>query len=179
MKTKEEPVKNRVEDRKGSRIRKAVASKFTMTVIVIVAAIVLADIVFVVFRNKAGKGGEPNLAAAVRLPNAEHQPATGQYSAEGGAQPTSVPPTPTTIRQATESTQRAIESSKEDSKIEATAVKKLNEDLELVRVVTTVSDARVVLSGAADSVEAKSRAGELVKNVHGVKSVENKIVVRN
>jgi hypothetical protein len=182
MESRDEPVqKSRIEERKGSRIRKAVSSRFTITVVVIIAVIVLADVAFLLVKQDEGDGAavNPNLAVAVRLPNAEHQPDTQQHSSQGPTQLAAVPPTPSTIRQATESTQRAIENSKEDSRITASAVKKLSEDLELGRVVTTVSDARVVLSGAARSAEAKSRAGELVKTVSGVRSVENQIVVRN
>lgn len=153
---------------------KAGFSKFTIAVISILAFVVLADVAFILIRSNTGREDQgPNLATAVALPNAEHQPVAGwNASSNGGRQPATVQPSPSSITLATEATQT------KDSKIEALAVEKISEDHELGSVVTTVLDARVVLTGAVGSADAKTRAGELAKSVQGVKSVDNRIVVQ-
>jgi len=88
-------------------------------------------------------------------------------------------PAPVIIQQqpATSPVEKELTSANEDANMQDLAAKKLNEDLELGGVVTTVNDARAVLTGNVGSEAAKAKAEQLVKGVRGMKSVDNKIVV--
>jgi len=44
-------------------------------------------------------------------------------------------------------------------------------------VVTTITDARAILTGTVNSAATKAKAEQIVKAIRGVKSVDNQIVV--
>ena len=89
-----------------------------------------------------------------------------------------VQPAPVIIQQPAQSSmEKELTSANEDANMQNLAAKKLNEDLELGGVVTTVNDARAVLTGNVGSEAAKAKAEQVVKAVRGMKSVDNKIVV--
>ena len=133
----------------------------TLTVTIVLVLIVAAAVLLVVSNGIARRSAE--LAAASQGPSTI------------APQPQ---PAPEIIKQPA---QPAFESERtsahEDANMQAIAKEKLNEDLDLGGVVTTVNDARAVLTGAVASEAAKAKAEQLVKGVRGVKSVDNKIVV--
>jgi hypothetical protein len=152
---------------------KSRVSTSTVTIIVVLVVIVAATIVYVVNRNANRLA---DLASATAPPTIVPQPVPA--------------PTPVIIQQAApmqpativiqQPAQPSIEkelTSASDANLLDLASKKLNEDLELGGVVTTVNDARAVLTGAVGSEAAKAKAEQLVKAIQGMKAVHNKIVV--
>ena len=57
------------------------------------------------------------------------------------------------------------------------ATKRLLEETDLNAVSITITDARAFLTGTVNSTATRAKAERLVKEVRGVKSVDNKIVV--
>jgi hypothetical protein len=147
----------------------------TVTVIIVLVLIVAATVIYVVNRNANRLA---DLAAATQAP-----PTIVQQPAPVPAPviiQQAVPVQPATVilqEPAQSSIEKELTSANADANMQGLASKKLNEYLELGRVVTTVNDARAVLTGAVDSEAAKAKAEQLVKAVRGVKSVDNKIVV--
>jgi BON domain-containing protein len=150
-----------ITERLQSVARESGVATSTLTVIIVLVLIVAAAVVLVVNNGIARRSAE--LAAASKGP------------------PTIAPqpqPAPEIIKQPAQSVfEGGLTSGHEDANMQAIAKERLNEDLELGGVVTTVSDARAVLTGAVGSEAAKAKAEQLVKGVRGVKSVDNKIVV--
>jgi hypothetical protein len=64
-----------------------------------------------------------------------------------------------------------------DASMQDVAARKLIEDPDMGSISVTVSEARAVLTGNANSEATKARAERLVKEVRGVRSVDNKIFV--
>lgn len=64
-----------------------------------------------------------------------------------------------------------------DRMMQDSATRKLTEDPEMGSISITVTAARAVLTGTANSEATKARAENLVKEVRGLKSVDNKIFV--
>jgi uncharacterized protein DUF4440/BON domain-containing protein len=172
MDTNEETMQKRVVDSADQRsaviterlqsvARESGVATSTLTVIIVLVLIVAAAVVLVVNNGIARRSAE--LAAASQGP------------------PTIAPqpqPAPEIIKQPAQSVfEGGLTSGHEDANMQAIAKERLNEDLELGGVVTTVNDARAVLTGAVGSEAAKAKAEQLVKGVRGVKSVDNKIVV--
>jgi|SRR4030095_13108936 hypothetical protein len=65
----------------------------------------------------------------------------------------------------------------DDANMQELATRKLAEETDMKAVFITVTDARAVLTGTANSAATRARAEQLVKAVRGVKSVDNQIVV--
>jgi hypothetical protein len=65
----------------------------------------------------------------------------------------------------------------DDANMQEIATRRLAEETDMKAVLITITDARAVLTGTANSSATKARAEELVKAVRGVKSVDNQIVV--
>jgi osmotically-inducible protein OsmY len=57
------------------------------------------------------------------------------------------------------------------------AAKKVSDDSDLASVSVTVSEGRAVLTGTVNSSAAKAKAEKFVREVRGVRSIDNKIVV--
>jgi osmotically-inducible protein OsmY len=69
------------------------------------------------------------------------------------------------------------DSASDDANMQEVATKRLAEETDMNSVSITITDARAVLTGSANSAAIKARAERLVKAVPGVKSVDNQIVV--
>ena len=65
----------------------------------------------------------------------------------------------------------------DDANMQEVATRRLAEETDMKAVLITVTDARAVLTGTANSAATRARAEQLVKAVRGVKSVDNQIVV--
>jgi osmotically-inducible protein OsmY len=72
-------------------------------------------------------------------------------------------------------TQRDIASV--DANMQEVAERRLNDEPEMTTVSITISKARAVLTGTANSAATKAKAERIVRAVRGVKSVDNQIVV--
>lgn len=90
-----------------------------------------------------------------------------------GSQPTrsSQPPAPTP------SATEAAESVEDDTAIQDTIDKRLQNEPPARDITATVTNGRVTLVGTVTSDEAKGRIEKLVRSISGVKSVDNQIVV--
>jgi hypothetical protein len=65
----------------------------------------------------------------------------------------------------------------DDANMQDVATRRLLEETDLNAVSITITDARAFLTGSVNSSATKAKAERLVKEVRGVKSVDNKIVV--
>ncbi len=149
-------------------------SKSTVTIIILLVLTVAASVIYLVNRNANRLG---DLAAATKAPPTI-VPQAVPAPAPVIIQPAPVQPATVIIQQPAQSSiEKELTSANEDANLLNLASKKLEEDLELGGVVTTVNDARAVLTGAVGSEAAKAKAEQLVKAVRGMKSVANKIVV--
>jgi uncharacterized membrane protein YeaQ/YmgE (transglycosylase-associated protein family) len=72
-------------------------------------------------------------------------------------------------------TQRDIPS--DDANMQEVATRRLDDEPDMNTVSITISEARAVLTGTANSAATKAKAERIVKAVRGVKSVDNQIVV--
>ena len=79
------------------------------------------------------------------------------------------------IQQPAQPAQR--DSASDDANMQDVASKRFLEETDLNAVSITITDARASLSGTVNSAATKAKAERLVKEVRGVKSVDNKIVV--
>lgn len=152
-------------------------SASTVTVIIVLVLIIAAAVVYISI-NRANRS-EELVAATQAPPTIVQQPAPAPAPAPVIIQQAApLQPAPVIIQQPAQSSiERELTSANEDANMQDLAAKKLNEDLELGGVVTTVNDARAVLTGNVGSEAAKAKAEQLVKAVRGMKSVDNKIVV--
>jgi hypothetical protein len=69
------------------------------------------------------------------------------------------------------------DSASDDANMQDVATKRLGEELDLNAVYITITDARAFLTGTVNSANNRAKAERLVKQVRGVKSVDNKIVI--
>ena len=149
--------------------------KSTVTIIIVLVLTVAATVIYLVNRNA---NRLVDLAAATKAPPTivpQPVPAPAPIIIQPAAQ---VQPATVIIQQPAQSSiEKELTSANEDANLLNLASKKLEEDLELGGVVTTVNDARAVLTGAVGSEAAKAKAEQLVKAVRGMKSVANRIVV--
>jgi len=150
-------------------------SKSTVIIIVVLVVIVAATVVYLVNRNA---NRLVDMASATQSPQTivpQPVPAPAPVIIQPAAP---IQPATVIIQQPSQSSiEKQLTSSNEDANLLNLASKKLDEDLELGGVVTTVNDARAVLTGAVGSEAAKAKAEQLVKAVRGMKSVANRIVV--
>lgn len=69
------------------------------------------------------------------------------------------------------------DSASDDANMQEVATKRLGEEQDLNAVSITITDARAFLTGTVNSANTRAKAERLVREVRGVKSVDNKIVV--
>jgi hypothetical protein len=69
------------------------------------------------------------------------------------------------------------DSASDDANMQDVATKRLGEERDLNAVLITITDARAFLTGTVNSTATRAKAERLVKEVRGVKSVDNKIVI--
>src|SRR5256886_3448040 len=64
----------------------------------------------------------------------------------------------------------------DDANMQEVVTSRLNDEPDMARVSITISEARAILTGTVNSEATKAQAGQIVKAVRGVKSVDNQIV---
>jgi hypothetical protein len=150
----------------------------TIAIIAILAITAIAAVLYIVINRNANESANrnANLDVASQAPpptTIVQQPA--QQAPVIIQQP--APQAPVIIQQPAASSQRENTSANDDAAMQDIANKKLIEDPNMTGVVTTVTDARVVLTGTVSTAAIKAKAEQIVKAVRGVKSVDNQIVI--
>jgi hypothetical protein len=150
----------------------------TIAIIAILAITAIAAVLYIVINRNANESANrnANLDVASQAPpptTIVQQPA--QQAPVIIQQP--APQAPVIIQQPAASSQRENTSANDDAAMQDIADKKLIEDPNMTGVVTTVTDARVVLTGTVSTAAIKAKAEQIVKAVRGVKSVDNQIVI--
>jgi hypothetical protein len=167
-----------VTERTQSGPREPRVSAGTVAIIAVLAIVGIAVIVYLVSNRNANEEANrnANLEAASQTNN--QQPATTIVQ-----QP--APQAPVIIQQPASGQQAPViiqqpsqrDSASDDANMQEVATKRLAEETDMNSVSITITDARAVLTGSANSAATKARAERLVKAVPGVKSVDNQIVV--
>jgi len=149
----------------------------TIALIAVIAIAVTGVVLYLVANRNANEAANRNANLAASQANS-HQPATIVQ------QP--VPqPAPVIIQQPAGGQQAPViiqqpnqrDSVSDDANMQEIATKRLAEETDMKAVLITITDARAVLTGTANSAVTRARAEQLVKAVRGVKSVDNQIVV--
>jgi hypothetical protein len=149
----------------------------TIALIAVIAIAVTGVVLYLVANRNANDAANRNANLAASQANS-HQPATIVQ------QP--VPqPAPVIIQQPAGGQQAPViiqqpnqrDSVSDDANMQEIATKRLAEETDMKAVLITITGARAVLTGTANSAVTKARAEQLVKAVRGVKSVVNQIVV--
>ena len=164
-------------ERTQSGPRESRVSAGTIAIIAVLAIAAIGVVLYIVVNRNANEAANrnANLAAAGQAP-----PTTIVQ------QPVQQPPViiqqpaqqaPVIIQQPAQQQERANTSANDDANMQDIATKRLAEELNMAGVVTTVTDARAILTGTVNSAATKAKAEQLVKAVRGVKSVDNQIVV--
>lgn len=146
----------------------------TIALIAVIAIAVTGVVLFMVANRNTNEAANRN----ANLEAASHQPSTIVQ------QP--VPqPAPVIIQQPAGGQQAPViiqqpnprDSVSDDANMQEVATRRLAEETDMKTVLITVTDARAVLTGTANSAATRARAEQLVRAVRGVKSVDNQIVV--
>ncbi|HEX3227573.1 MAG TPA: BON domain-containing protein [Pyrinomonadaceae bacterium] len=149
----------------------------TIALIAVIAIAVTGVVLYLVANRNANDAANRNANLAASQANS-HQPATIVQ------QP--VPqPAPVIIQQPAGGQQAPViiqqpnqrDSVSDDANMQEIATKRLAEETDMKAVLITITGARAVLTGTANSAVTRARAEQLVKAVRGVKSVDNQIVV--
>jgi hyperosmotically inducible protein len=149
----------------------------TIALIAVIAIAVTGVVLYLVANRNANEAANRNANLAASQANS-HQPATIVL------QP--VPqPAPVIIQQPAGGQQAPViiqqpnqrDSISDDANMQEIATRRLAEETDMKAVLITITDARAVLTGTANSSATRARAEQLVKAVRGVKSVDNQIVV--
>ena len=150
----------------------------TVALIAVIAIAVTGVVLYLVANRNANEAANRNANLEVASQANSHQPATILQ------QP--VPqPAPVIIQQPAGGQQAPViiqqpnqrDSVSDDANMQEVATRRLAEETDMKAVSITVTDARAVLTGTANSAATRARAEQLVKAVRGVKSVDNQIVV--
>jgi len=149
----------------------------TIALIAVIAIAITGVVLYLVANRNANDAANRNANLAASQANS-HQPATIVQ------QP--VPqPAPVIIQQPAGGQQAPViiqqpnqrDSVSDDANMQEIATKRLAEETDMKAVLITITGARAVLTGTANSAVTRARAEQLVKAVRGVKSVDNQIVV--
>jgi len=149
----------------------------TVALVAVIAISVAAVVIYLVINRNANEAANRNANLEASQANS-HQPTTIIQ------QP--VPqPAPVIIQQPAGGQQAPViiqqpnprDSVSDDVNMQEVATRRLAEETDMKAVLITITDARAVLTGTANSAATKARAEQLVKAVRGVKSVDNQIVV--
>ena len=158
--------------------RESRLSAGTIALIAVIAIAVTGVVLFLVANRNANEAANRNANLEVASQANSHQPTTILQ------QP--VPqPAPVIIQQPAGGQQAPViiqqpnqrDSVSDDANMQEVATRRLAEETDMKAVLITITDARAVLTGTANSAATKARAEQLVKAVRGVKSVDNQIVV--
>lgn len=154
-----------------------------VALIAIFAITAIGIIVYVVSNRNANESADRNANIDVAS-QPTNQPATTIIQQPAALplqapiiiqQPAPAQQVPVIIQQAAQPSQNT--GARDDAIMQEVAARRLIEDPDMGSVSITVSEARAVLTGTASSEAIKARAERLVKEVSGVKSVDNKIFV--
>ena len=162
--------------------RESGVSTGTIGIIAILAIAALGAVLYVISNTNANEAANRNANVDVASQAAQpstivQQPAPAQQAPIIIQQPAAAEQAPVIIQQPAPPSQRENTSANDDAKMQDIAAKRLTEDPNMVGVIMTVNDARVVLTGTVNSAATKAKAEQIVKGVRGVKSVDNQIVV--
>ena len=160
-------------------------SRVSVGTVAIIAVVVIAAIFVVIYlvnNRNANESANRNTNLDVAASQTNHQqPPTTIVQQPAQQAPVIIQQpaqqAPVIIQQPAQPSQRENTSANDDANMQDVATKRLTEDPGLAGVVTTITDARAVLTGNVSSAAAKAKAEQIVKAVRGVKSVDNKIVV--
>jgi hyperosmotically inducible protein len=145
----------------------------TIAIIAVLAIIAIGAVFYIVMNRNANEEANrnANLDVAASQTNSRQPPNTIiQQPPVIIQQPAQ--PAPVIIQQP-----NPRDSASDDANMQDVATRRLAEETDMNAVSITITDARAILSGTANSVATKARAERLVKAVRGVKSVDNQIVV--
>jgi BON domain len=149
----------------------------TVAIIAIVAIAAIFVVIYMVNNRNANESANRNTnldVAASQTANHQQPPTIVQQPAQQA---------PVIIQQPAQQAPVIIQqpnprdSASDDANMQDVATKRLAEDLDLNAVSITITDARAFLTGTVNSTTTRAKAERLVKEVRGVKSVDNKIVV--
>ena len=158
--------------------RESRISAGTVALIAVIAIAVIGVVVYLVANRNANEAANRNANLEAASQANSHQPTTI-------IQQPAPQPAPLIIQQPGGGQQAPViiqqpnqrDSVSDDANMREVATKRLAEETDMKAVFITITDARAVLTGTANSAATRARAEQLVKAVRGVKSVDNQIVV--
>jgi hypothetical protein len=158
--------------------RESRISAGTLALIAVIAIAVIGVVVYLVANRNANEAANRNANLEAASQANSHQPTTI-------IQQPAPQPAPLIIQQPAGGQQAPViiqqpnqrDSVSDDANMQEVATKRLAEETDMKAVFITITDARAVLTGTANSAATRTRAEQLVKAVRGVKSVDNQIVV--
>jgi len=152
----------------------------TIAIIAILAVVAISIIVFLVANRNVNESANRNANVDVASQaNPQQPPVIVQQPAQQAPviiQQPAAQQAPIVIQQPAPASQRENTSANDDANMQDIAMKRLAENVDMVSVVITVTDARAVLTGTVNSEATKAKAEQLVKAIRGVKSVDNRLV---
>jgi hypothetical protein len=153
----------------------------TIALIAILAVMAVGTIVFLAVNRNANESANrnANIEVASQANPQQQPPVIVQQPPQQAPVIIQQPATqqaPVVIQQPAPAGQRENTSANDDANMQDIASKRLAENVDMIGVVITVTDARAVLTGTVNSEATKAKAEQLVKAVRGVKSVDNKLV---
>jgi osmotically-inducible protein OsmY len=138
--------------------------------IAILAIAASGTILYIVNNQNANESANRNanlqLASQPPVPSTAPQPAQAQQAPRSFSNPSLGPAANPSAGHASD-----------DANMQEVATRRLFDEPDMTGVSITISEARAVLTGTVSSAATKTRAERLVKEVRGMKSVDNKIVV--
>lgn len=166
-------------ERTQSGPRESRLSAGTIAIIAVLAISAVTVVLYIVMSRNANEAANRN--ANLEAAAGQTQPTTIVQ------QPAQQPPViiqqqpaqqaPVIIQQPAQQQERANTSANDDANMQDIATKRMAEELNMAGVVTTITDARAILTGTVNSAATKAKAEQIVKAIRGVKSVDNQIVV--
>ena len=160
-------------------------SRVSVGTVAIIAVVVIAAIFVVIYlvnNRNANESANRNANLDVASQTTSQQPPTTIVQQPAQQAPVIIQQpaqqAPVIIQQPAQPSQRENTSSaNDDANMQDIATKRLGEELDLNAVSVTITDARAFLTGTVNSANTRAKAERLVKEVRGVKSVDNKIVI--
>ena len=149
-------------------------------VLVVVAIALITMLVLFWLSSQPSTTDNANLAAQQQPPTVVQQPAPAQQPPVIIQQPApATQPAPIIVTPPAGGTTMPAESANMDSTIQAAVDKKLADDPEIstLGITATVLDGKVMLVGTVKTAELKTRIERMVKQIKGVKAVDNQISV--
>lgn len=146
----------------------------TIGLIAVLAVIVIGIVIYVVSNKNANE--EANRETASQMSREQVSPPMVQQPAAPIIiqQPVPAQPAPVIIQQPA---QPSAGTTIDDATMNEVATKRLADDPGMVSVSVAIREGRAVLTGTVNSAAIKVSAEQLVRDVRGVKSVDNRIVL--